>query len=257
MGFPDSPVPQETKFQHLALGTKWGEAFYSVAHEAPSSLAKKHFSCYSPSYPVILLSLCLFFPCHSPPFVLSFSFSLPLFFDISLCLLSFHTLLISFFSCIFLSFSFPFLPSLPLLFCLSLHCCSLPFFLLFFPPINNHLLLLHLHSLQMLSLLEHMYHDLDLVHEFKINVNILRRFLVNNTHNSFEYSIFFHLILVIFPSVLTLWCFCPRQMCIQANYRNNPFHNFRHCFCVTQMVSLSSPTDSFISITQRTLEPAY
>ncbi|XP_031552687.1 high affinity cGMP-specific 3',5'-cyclic phosphodiesterase 9A-like [Actinia tenebrosa] len=55
---------------------------------------------------------------------------------------------------------------------------------------------------EMLSLLEHMYHDLDLVHEFKINVNILRRFL----------------------------------MCIQANYRNNPFHNFRHCFCVTQMM---------------------
>ena len=27
-------------------------------------------------------------------------------------------------------------------------------------------------------------------------------------------------------------------MCIQANYRDNPFHNFRHCFCVTQMVSI-------------------
>ncbi|KAK3718261.1 hypothetical protein QZH41_013164, partial [Actinostola sp. cb2023] len=24
--------------------------------------------------------------------------------------------------------------------------------------------------------------------------------------------------------------------CIQHNYRNNPFHNFRHCFCVTQMM---------------------
>ncbi|KAK3718260.1 hypothetical protein QZH41_013163, partial [Actinostola sp. cb2023] len=54
---------------------------------------------------------------------------------------------------------------------------------------------------KMLSLLEHIYHDLDLIVEFKINVNILRGFL----------------------------------MCIQANYRNNPFHNFRHCFCVTQM----------------------
>ena len=28
------------------------------------------------------------------------------------------------------------------------------------------------------------------------------------------------------------------QMSIQENYRNNPFHNFRHCFCVTQMVFL-------------------
>ena len=27
------------------------------------------------------------------------------------------------------------------------------------------------------------------------------------------------------------------QVSIQQNYRNNPFHNFRHCFCVTQMVS--------------------
>ena len=26
------------------------------------------------------------------------------------------------------------------------------------------------------------------------------------------------------------------QLCVQANYRNNPFHNFRHCFCVTQMM---------------------
>jgi len=23
---------------------------------------------------------------------------------------------------------------------------------------------------------------------------------------------------------------------VQENYRNNPFHNFRHCFCVTQMM---------------------
>jgi len=25
-------------------------------------------------------------------------------------------------------------------------------------------------------------------------------------------------------------------MAVQENYRDNPFHNFRHCFCVTQMV---------------------
>ncbi|EDO40948.1 predicted protein, partial [Nematostella vectensis] len=58
---------------------------------------------------------------------------------------------------------------------------------------------------EMVRLLEYMYHDLDLVSEFKINVNVLRRFL----------------------------------MCIQANYRNNPFHNFSHCFCVTQMAKSS------------------
>uniref|UniRef100_A0A672KDL7 Phosphodiesterase 9A n=1 Tax=Sinocyclocheilus grahami TaxID=75366 RepID=A0A672KDL7_SINGR len=25
-------------------------------------------------------------------------------------------------------------------------------------------------------------------------------------------------------------------LCIHDNYRSNPFHNFRHCFCVTQMM---------------------
>ncbi|XP_013391999.1 high affinity cGMP-specific 3',5'-cyclic phosphodiesterase 9A isoform X2 [Lingula anatina] len=55
---------------------------------------------------------------------------------------------------------------------------------------------------EMLSLLEHMYHELDIVHEFNINPVNLKRWL----------------------------------LCIQENYRNNPFHNFRHCFCVTQMM---------------------
>uniref|UniRef100_A0A8C9D8J7 Phosphodiesterase n=1 Tax=Panthera leo TaxID=9689 RepID=A0A8C9D8J7_PANLE len=27
-----------------------------------------------------------------------------------------------------------------------------------------------------------------------------------------------------------------RWLCVHDNYRNNPFHNFRHCFCVTQMM---------------------
>ncbi|KAL3886688.1 hypothetical protein ACJMK2_026667, partial [Sinanodonta woodiana] len=54
----------------------------------------------------------------------------------------------------------------------------------------------------MLSLLEHMYHDLELVQEFNINPITLKRWL----------------------------------LCVQENYRNNPFHNFRHCFCVTQMM---------------------
>lgn len=26
------------------------------------------------------------------------------------------------------------------------------------------------------------------------------------------------------------------QLAIQENYRSNPFHNFRHCFCVSQMM---------------------
>ncbi|XP_069115179.1 high affinity cGMP-specific 3',5'-cyclic phosphodiesterase 9A-like isoform X3 [Argopecten irradians] len=55
---------------------------------------------------------------------------------------------------------------------------------------------------EMLSLLEHMYHELGLVTEFNINPITLKRWL----------------------------------LCVQENYRNNPFHNFRHCFCVTQMM---------------------
>ncbi|TGZ74872.1 hypothetical protein CRM22_000703 [Opisthorchis felineus] len=55
---------------------------------------------------------------------------------------------------------------------------------------------------EMIALLEHMYSELDLINEFRINPITLRRW------------------------VLT----------IQANYRNNPFHNFRHCFCVAQMM---------------------
>lgn len=54
----------------------------------------------------------------------------------------------------------------------------------------------------MLSLLEHMYHELDLVRELNINPITLKRWL----------------------------------LCVQSNYRNNPFHNFRHCFCVAQMM---------------------
>ncbi|XP_040842594.1 high affinity cGMP-specific 3',5'-cyclic phosphodiesterase 9A isoform X1 [Ochotona curzoniae] len=55
---------------------------------------------------------------------------------------------------------------------------------------------------EMLSCLEHMFHDLDLVRDFSINPITLRRWL----------------------------------LCVQDNYRNNPFHNFRHCFCVAQMM---------------------
>ncbi|XP_037759326.1 high affinity cGMP-specific 3',5'-cyclic phosphodiesterase 9A isoform X2 [Chelonia mydas] len=55
---------------------------------------------------------------------------------------------------------------------------------------------------EMLSCLEHMYHDLGLVKGFNINPITLKRWLLS----------------------------------IHDNYRNNPFHNFRHCFCVTQMM---------------------
>ncbi|XP_069927894.1 high affinity cGMP-specific 3',5'-cyclic phosphodiesterase 9A isoform X4 [Oryctolagus cuniculus] len=55
---------------------------------------------------------------------------------------------------------------------------------------------------EMLSCLEHMFHDLGLVRDFCINPITLRRWL----------------------------------LCVHDNYRNNPFHNFRHCFCVAQMM---------------------
>ncbi|XP_053310861.1 high affinity cGMP-specific 3',5'-cyclic phosphodiesterase 9A-like [Spea bombifrons] len=55
---------------------------------------------------------------------------------------------------------------------------------------------------QMLDLLEHMFHDLGLVTEFKMDDKILENFLCR----------------------------------VQNNYRANPFHNFRHGFCVTQMM---------------------
>ncbi|CAN0529740.1 unnamed protein product [Rangifer tarandus platyrhynchus] len=55
---------------------------------------------------------------------------------------------------------------------------------------------------EMLSCLEHMYHDLGLVRDFSINPITLKRWL----------------------------------LCVHDNYRNNPFHNFRHCFCVAQMM---------------------
>ncbi|XP_071957474.1 high affinity cGMP-specific 3',5'-cyclic phosphodiesterase 9A-like [Antedon mediterranea] len=55
---------------------------------------------------------------------------------------------------------------------------------------------------EMLCLMEHMFYELGLIAEFNMNPITLKRWL----------------------------------LCIQENYRNNPFHNFRHCFCVTQMM---------------------
>uniref|UniRef100_A0A8C0J8M2 High affinity cGMP-specific 3',5'-cyclic phosphodiesterase 9A n=1 Tax=Chelonoidis abingdonii TaxID=106734 RepID=A0A8C0J8M2_CHEAB len=71
---------------------------------------------------------------------------------------------------------------------------------------------------EMLSCLEHMYHDLGLVKDFNINPITLKRWL----------------------------------LCIHDNYRNNPFHNFRHCFCVTQMMYSMISLSICISINART-----
>ncbi|XP_072900436.1 high affinity cGMP-specific 3',5'-cyclic phosphodiesterase 9A-like [Hemitrygon akajei] len=53
---------------------------------------------------------------------------------------------------------------------------------------------------EMLSCIEYMFHSLGLVNQFNINAITLKR-----------------------------W-----QLSVQENYRENPFHNFRHSFCITQ-----------------------
>ncbi|KAM8977792.1 high affinity cGMP-specific 3',5'-cyclic phosphodiesterase 9A-like [Pelodytes ibericus] len=55
---------------------------------------------------------------------------------------------------------------------------------------------------QMLSLLENMFYDLNLVTQFNMDPEILKNFLG----------------------------------CVRTGYRANPFHNFRHGFCVAQMM---------------------
>lgn len=55
---------------------------------------------------------------------------------------------------------------------------------------------------EMISLMEHMYQELGLVASLHMNPHTLKRWL----------------------------------LAIQENYHDNPFHNFRHCFCVTQMM---------------------
>ncbi|XP_044141825.1 high affinity cGMP-specific 3',5'-cyclic phosphodiesterase 9A [Bufo gargarizans] len=55
---------------------------------------------------------------------------------------------------------------------------------------------------EMLNLLEHMFYNLNLVAHFKMEAATLRQFLRS----------------------------------LQDHYRQNPFHNFRHGFCVTQMM---------------------
>ncbi|XP_075703364.1 high affinity cGMP-specific 3',5'-cyclic phosphodiesterase 9A [Rhinoderma darwinii] len=55
---------------------------------------------------------------------------------------------------------------------------------------------------EMVTLLEHMFYDLNLTDRFKMEAPTLRQFLSS----------------------------------LQGHYRENPFHNFRHGFCVTQMM---------------------
>lgn len=45
-----------------------------------------------------------------------------------------------------------------------------------------------------------------------------------------------HFWLEVFHSVADRRIYSLFQLAIQENYRNNPFHNFRHCFCVSQMM---------------------
>jgi hypothetical protein len=56
---------------------------------------------------------------------------------------------------------------------------------------------------ELLLLLQQMYLDYDLCSKFAIDINTLRNFLYE----------------------------------VYKNYNEVPFHNFRHCFCVAQMVS--------------------
>lgn len=57
---------------------------------------------------------------------------------------------------------------------------------------------------EIIGLFELMFQELGLIEEFKIDPRTLRNFLY----------------------------------AVRENYRENPFHNFRHCFCVSQMVCI-------------------
>merc|ERR1711978_391271 len=66
--------------------------------------------------------------------------------------------------------------------------------------------------------MEEMFHELGLVDELDIHPSTLKRFD--------RISIMLVEESVVFRFLLR----------VQENYRNNPFHNFRHAFCVTQMM---------------------
>ncbi|KAG8507171.1 High affinity cGMP-specific 3',5'-cyclic phosphodiesterase 9A [Galemys pyrenaicus] len=121
---------------------------------------------------------------------------------------------------------------------------------------------------EMLSCLEHMYHDLGLVRAFSINPITLKRWLVRlctprccvcglwgcaREYVAVCTSEWVQVRLCTPRCCVCGLCGCAREyvavctsecvqvrlcatLCVQENYRSNPFHNFRHCFCVTQMM---------------------
>ncbi|ELK37261.1 High affinity cGMP-specific 3',5'-cyclic phosphodiesterase 9A [Myotis davidii] len=84
---------------------------------------------------------------------------------------------------------------------------------------------------EMLSCLEHMYHDLCLVRDFSINPITLKRWLMLSCLEHMYHDLCLVRDFSINPITLKRWL-----LCVHDNYRNNPFHNFRHCFCVAQMM---------------------
>ncbi|KAI8483927.1 High affinity cAMP-specific and IBMX-insensitive 3',5'-cyclic phosphodiesterase 9A, partial [Branchiostoma belcheri] len=95
------------------------------------------------------------------------------------------------------------------------------------PSFNNW----HWEPNEMLSLLEHMYYDLSLVKEFNIDPIAIKKWLMLCLLEHMYYDLDLVTYFNINPIVLKRWL-----LCVQESYRNNPFHNFRHCFCVTQMM---------------------
>ena len=79
----------------------------------------------------------------------------------------------------------------------------------------------------MLVLLEEMFYGLNLVEELNIHPATLKRFLVIINYMSLTW--------LAHERTTDKWLVW-FQLRVQENYRNNPFHNFRHCFCVTQMM---------------------
>lgn len=69
---------------------------------------------------------------------------------------------------------------------------------------------------EIMVLLQLMYTDLDFIATFNMESDVLQRFL-------FE---------------------------VYRRYNNIPFHNFKHCFCVTQMVSVCYRTFSLAASSQ-------
>lgn len=68
---------------------------------------------------------------------------------------------------------------------------------------------------EIMVLLQVMYTDLDFISTFNIELDVLQQFLYE----------------------------------VYRRYNNIPFHNFKHCFCVTQMVRVCAISSGFLPIT--------